>query len=183
MKKTFFAFLVITCRLLLVSTSYAHIVESDNTVGAVMHIDPGDNPLALEKSTVILEFKDTKSIFSLDKCECLLTLNLADKQILQIPIPPVSGQDKLSAAIPITFPEKGVYELKISGKPKDEADFKTFELAYEVNVNEPREKPSDPQPAQESKSRVSEHTIHILGGLVILLFLIFALVKQSLNKK
>ncbi len=43
---------------LLPSPAAAHILASDQVIGAVLHIDPNDNPIVNKVSGFFLEFKD-----------------------------------------------------------------------------------------------------------------------------
>jgi hypothetical protein len=155
-------------------TSLAHFVKSDAGIGAILHVDPGDDPVAGERSNIILEFKDTNNIFNLDNCVCKINVSRGNEEILSQNIGPVAPHQQLSSVTPITFPAKDIYILKITGSSKDNS-YEDFELNYDIRVAK-----DDLQSTSgvENKNWLSGHIIHF-AGFLILAFLVFALVKHS----
>lgn len=175
------SFLVILLFLLFSQTEvFAHLLKSDNKVGAVIHIDPGDNIIAGQESIIFLELKDKDNLFNLFRCECRLSVFRDNEEIFNQNLKPVSENDLLSSVTYFTFPEKGSYYLKINGVPKSDYKFEAFELNYEVFIT--REKPKV-NIQKKSNSWFSTHLVHLTGGFFIIGFFIFALIKQSVEKK
>ncbi len=138
---------VLSTLCLIFSTSlgvaYAHEVKTAKDVGAILHIEPHDNPRAGEpaKAWFALTHKGGKLI-PLAECNCQLAVYSEphdDKNepppLLKPTLRPVTAEQY--QGIPgteITFPKPGGYELHFSGKPVDGKSFQPFELEYEVTV-------------------------------------------------
>lgn len=155
---------------------FAHVVKSDGTVGAVIHIDPEDDPVAGGENTIYLEFKDTTGKFNLPDCDCKLTISKDSQEVSSQSFSSTSESEPLSAVIPFVFPEKGIYEVKISGASKT-SDFPNFVFTYDVRVA--RDNNSTPAPKE---SWFSEHVIHLIGSFGIVAFFIGALIAQKRRK-
>ena len=152
-----------------------------------MHIEPGDQPLSGEPSTIILEFKDTEGLFSLESCLCNLAIYSGEEKLSENSLTYLSESDKLVSKTNYIFPKPGNYKLTVSGEPKDDSSYESFAFSYDVSVSEKVKAPepsATPMAASFSAGKwISEHTIHLLGAFVVLGFLIFALIKQSRAKK
>ena len=183
MKKSYLLILMV-CFFSFPPLTWGHNVKSENDIGAVLHIDPGDQPKTGEQSTMILEFKDKKSTFTLEACDCKLSIYSENSKIFEADLKSVSKSDKLVAGVNFTFPKAGSYQIKVTGTPKKEDTFEEFELPYETFVSE---KPHTTAPPETSgfkiSSWVSGHVIHLAGAFLVLGFLILALIKQSWNIK
>ena len=92
---------------------------------------------------------------------------------------PVSESEKLSSLTPYTFPEKNIYNLKITGSPKGNARFSNFEINYDVRVSREADVSNS---ATEKSPWLSEHLVHLVGGGVIVIFFIVALIIQNKRK-
>ncbi len=119
----------------------AHKVEIAEDVGGTLHLEPNDNPPAGE--AVVAWFALTRKggqVIPLEQCNCQLAIytepHSADSPaLLKPPLKPVSAERY--QGIPgaeITFPQPGAYQLQLSGKPAPEADFKPFQLKFNVTV-------------------------------------------------
>jgi hypothetical protein len=161
------------------TTSLAHFVKSDGTVGTLLHIDPEDDPVAGSPSNIIFEFKDTDNQFDLDNCDCKLLISKNGQELTSLPLTPVSESEKLSSLTPFTFPEKNIYNVKITGSPKGNAQFSNFEINYDVRVA----RETEPGNSTTEKSPwLSEHLVHLIGGAIIVIFFIAALIIQNKRK-
>lgn len=162
----------------------AHFVKADNGIGAVLHIDPEDDPIAGEQTTMFLEFKDTAGKFDIANCICKVTITEADAELLGQSFEGAGGTEKLSAVIPFTFPKKDIYKLKIEGTPKNANDFKAFTLNYDVRVARESERDGNTQDSKEEQSFWRPNIIYIAGGLIIAAFLAGALFfKENKNER
>lgn len=134
----------ISCLLFLNLTTtpaLAHKVEIAEDIGGTLHIEPNDTPRAGESSLAwfALTRKGGK-VLPLEECNCKLsvysqTLNTSYSPILSPVLKAVSAEKY--QGIPgaeIQFSKPGAYQLKLSGTPKIEGDFKPFELKFEVTV-------------------------------------------------
>lgn len=163
--------------------TFAHTIKSENEVGALIHIDPVDQPIAKERSVITLQFKDTNEKFKLDDCSCRLIIFLEEKQLFETDLQSISENELLASEIIYVFPEPAKYKIKVTGVPKGQS-FKDFELEYEVRANSKTQFPLiTSMPKSHTGSWLSAHSIHAAGGILILGFLIFALIKQSSAKR
>lgn len=109
----------------------AHELEADGTIGAVLHVDPDDNPTSGIPVTYLLAFKDTTHRFTLPGCDCMLRISEDDRLLfthaLVIKYP-------LDSENVFTFPRPGVYVLTVSGAPKQAGAFQPFTLHYTLRV-------------------------------------------------
>jgi len=118
----------------------AHKVETAQDVGATVHIEPNDHPRAGESHLTwfALVGKGGQTI-SLSQCNCKLAVRATDQKgslpLLEPRLKAISaeGYQGIPAA-DIMFPQAGGYELELSGSPQAGANFKPFELSYEITV-------------------------------------------------
>ena len=109
----------------------AHVLKTDGTIGAVLHVKPDDAPVAQTPITYELSFQDSKGNFSLTDCACSIAFATGGK---------ITGTQQLDATTPTlsrntyTFPESGMYTFSITGSPKNNASFRPFHLTYSVRV-------------------------------------------------
>lgn len=105
----------------------AHVLETNGDIGAVLHIDPDDDPYAKIPSQIYFDIKDKSNRFNFSNCECLFTVYSNDKLI--------HSQKALSENITYTFPQKGVYKISLTGKPLGSEKFSNFTLSYDIRVS------------------------------------------------
>lgn len=115
----------------------AHDVQFTNDVGATLHIEPNDIPLANAPTEVWFALTQAGgTVIPLENCDCRLTLQDAQDEVLATPtLTPVSaeGYRDIPGAV-VLFPEVGAYELVLAGEPSNGEDFSPFELRFEVTV-------------------------------------------------
>ena len=116
------------------SSIFAHETQSNNGIGAILHVDPGDAPVAGQKSTLFFEFTDMESKLNLNDCVCLLQITKDGEEVFKQEFTGMSGTDGTSGAFDYIFKEAGVYRLVVTGNPKEQGQFKTFKLNYSVRV-------------------------------------------------
>ncbi len=121
--------------LLPVASVSAHVLEADGSIGAVMHISPDDDPIVGEPATFYFEFKDKQGKFRSESCDCMFKVLKNEQEIFSEKLfqnSTATGLD--SALLSYTFPEKNVYQIKLSGSPKNDGDFQAFNLGYVLRV-------------------------------------------------
>lgn len=129
------AFIVFSFQVLASSNVYAHVLETDGTIGAVLHIDPEDDPIAGQPSGFFFEFKDKDGKFKPQDCDCLFTVLEDGKQFFSQPLFASSSEASLtSATVFFNFPKKSVYQIEVVGTPIKEDLFQSFTLVYDVRV-------------------------------------------------
>ncbi|MFM7405357.1 MAG: hypothetical protein ACKO3K_01470 [Cuspidothrix sp.] len=119
----------------------AHTVKVSGDVGATIHLEPNDNPRSGEVTPAwfALMQKGGK-VIPLKDCNCRLSIYAelyveGEPALLEPPLQAV--QAERYEGIPgakITFPKPGAYELRLSGKPRNEGSFQPFELKFPVTV-------------------------------------------------
>ncbi|MEM6437422.1 MAG: hypothetical protein AAF773_26740 [Cyanobacteria bacterium P01_D01_bin.115] len=140
------------------STSLAHEVQIADDVGATLHIEPDDVPLAGAPTTAWFALTQAGgTVIPLDQCNCRLTLYDNDTVAVETPLlTPISaeGFTDIPSAV-VTFPEVGAYELVLQGSPQGDVEFSPFELRFEVVVAG-RATPPASNPATETENSVAE---------------------------
>jgi hypothetical protein len=158
--------------LLFPGTASAHVLKTDGNIGAVMHIDPGDAPVANSPATIYFDIKDKTGQFNTTKCGCRVDILEGGK---------VVNSDSLSFANTYTFPGKDVYQVELIGTPQKPGDFQPFTLTYDVRVDQDAGV-TPPAPTVANSNWFSTHLVHILGIGALLALLVFAIISQSKNK-
>jgi hypothetical protein len=119
----------------------AHETQIDETVGGTLHIEPNDVPRA--KKPALAWFALTRrggQPIPLADCDCRLAVysNSASEGDKPLATPGLKAVDaggyRDIPAAEMTFPAVGRYELVVTGKPTEKADFQPFELSFEVTV-------------------------------------------------
>lgn len=169
--------LILTLFLLVSNKVYAHVLESDGSIGAVMHVTPDDDPIAREESGFYFEFKDKTSKFKPENCICTFSIEKNGEQIFTQNLFANNSDPSLSnASINFTFPEKNIYKIVITGQPKISGDFEAFALEYDLRVERESEKiaaqAAPPVPQQNKQLPVAPIIIGIAGlGVGVYFFL------------
>lgn len=125
---------------LLITPALAHNVEVSGDVAATFHLEPNHNPKAGEPAQVWFALtRKGGQIIPLEQCNCKLSVYSQPRQdtspVLEPPVKAISadGYQNIPGA-EIVFPKVGAYEVELNGTPKAGANFKPFQLNYEVTV-------------------------------------------------
>jgi hypothetical protein len=141
----------------------AHTLETESTVGALLHIDPNDEPVAGEPATIYIELQDKSGKLTPGNCNCHLVILFGEKQIFANPVFQ-SGAVSLSTQASFVFPEPGAYTVSIDGEPKTEIE--PFDLDFPVQVKAPA--------TLNPKAEKIDHTLHYIvfgaGGIALLAY-------------
>jgi hypothetical protein len=154
----------------------AHVLASDGNIGAVLHVDPDDNPIAGQQSGFFFEFKDKQNKFTPQNCDCTFVVIENGKTIYTQPLFQSNSNPSLSSAsVFYTFPQRDVYEVDVIGKPLTPHAFQQFKLVWNWRV--------DQQASQQSTSVQSNHNFFsahishfIILGTIILAFFIYLII-------
>ena len=173
---------IITLFILLIATPTivsAHTLESNSDMGAVMHLDPSDDPVAGETSHIFFDIHDKHNKFSLNDCSCLVVVERDGVTIDSQKLNFERGSDTQGSAI-LIFPQIGAYHVELQGKPLASANFTPFEIGYDIQVSK------TPQPTQVAKQVTQESTQpnRAVVPLVVsaILFIFFAAVIKLIKK-
>lgn len=115
----------------------AHNIKTDGEVGATFHIEPNHNPKAGEEAQAWFALtRKGGDPLPASACEC--ELQVYDSNGNLILEPEVTAIDaETYEDIPganMVFPAAGSYELVLTGRPSDGANFEPFQLSYTVNA-------------------------------------------------
>lgn len=178
MKKLLIVISLLTVSLVIPRQTFAHVLLTDGSIGAVLHIDPDDDPIALQQSSFFFDFKDKTGKFDPTQCDCQFVLFENGKQIYSQSLFASNTSPSLTnASVFYTFPKRDVYTLKIIGKPLTQSSFTPFTLSYDIRVSRIGTTSSAPT------DFISAHVIHLVGVGLIALFVIFAIIKQTFAER
>lgn len=126
---------------MLVSPVQAHKIQVDQGVGAMMHIEPKDQPRAGQPSLVWFALtRPGGTLIPLDSCDCQLRVypqpsQEGDRPLDRPELQPIAAE--IYTNIPsatITFPQVGAYTLVLTGEPLTPGNFQPFTLSFDVTV-------------------------------------------------
>ena len=109
----------------------AHELQTDGTIGAILHTEPDDDVVSGKPTQYMLEFDDTTHRFSLPKCNCSVSVRSGSKTIVTSTL---SDRQNAESTGSVTFPKPGAYTFEVTGQPKDEGTFQPFKLSYNIQV-------------------------------------------------
>lgn len=117
--------------LLLPAVTSAHFLKTDGSIGAIIHITPDDDPVAGEVSALFFDIKDREDKFRVEDCDCELQIFQNGTSLFSESL--LTNGDDVSASY--TFPNTGVYEVKLSGAPINSQGFQSFNLSWDIRVD------------------------------------------------
>jgi hypothetical protein len=128
--------LVVLALALAPDAAFAHVLKSDGSIGAVMHVKPDDDPIVGQPAEFYFEFKDKLGKFKPELCDCNFLVLQGGRTVFERKLfqsNTASGLD--SALLSYTFPQKGVYHIRVAGQPVRSGSFQPFELEYNLRVS------------------------------------------------
>ena len=105
----------------------AHFLAVDGSIGATLHIDPDDSPVAGQPATFYFDIADRANRFTLANCQCQASLSQAGHELIRSSI----GQPGFSYVLP----RPDVYTVHLKGTPKKTGDFEPFTISWEVRAD------------------------------------------------
>jgi hypothetical protein len=161
--------------LLLTSPAKAHTVHTAGDVAATFHLEPRHNPQAGQPAQVWFALaKAGGAGIPLAQCNCKLGVYSGGQLISQPVLKALNvEQYKGIPSAEITFPKVGIYQLKLTGSPKDGAEFSTFGLSYDVTVQ--AGSAANAEPAAQPASSPDAATMTLPGWIRWVWFLPFGL--------
>lgn len=163
---------------------YAHVLQSNGSVGAVLHIDPEDDPIVGQQASFFFEFKDKQNKFNPENCTCIFSILENGKEIFSQPLfQSNTDLNSTNTSVFYTFAKRDVYQVKISGKPfMEKKAFDPFTLTYDIRVSRESEGNNS---QSNTRNWLSAHMLHIaifVGGLILLIG-IFGMQKKRKSVK
>lgn len=154
MKYLFFLPLFLFICLIFAFPVFAHILETDRAISAVMHIDPDDTPTAGSQSALEFEIQDKTGKFSLVNCNCTVSIQEEGKVIYSHTI--------TKQPLPYSFAKPDTYTIILAGFPKTMDAFQRFRLVYTATVEK------QPSFFTQIINFFGRHIFHLLLGVGIL---------------
>jgi len=145
----------------------AHFTEIDGSISVTMHVDPNDNPKPGKQANLYFLVVDKAKKFSLNKCNCVVTINEKDKQIFK---QKVIDRKNAHATIwgtyqPFVFPKNDLYHIVLSGKPVSQNTFQPFSVSWDFRVD-----PHNPGIVDDDEDKKQPSDIQtLLSALVVVI--------------
>ncbi len=111
--------------------TFAHLLKIDRDIGVLMHIDPGDSPVAREKATLFFDIQDRTGRFGAAQCDCRFRIQKEGAEVFEGKL---LLQNAQSTAAVYSFPEAGVYRVQVTGAPQMGAVFQAFSVGFDLRV-------------------------------------------------
>jgi hypothetical protein len=162
MKRFLIVLFVILSFLISSAPVFAHVLQKDGTIGAVIHINPDDDPIIGQEANFFFDLKDTSSKFKPEECNCAGKILKDGKEVYSTQL---FALDPTTPGFTYAFPEKGIYIIQIAGAPIATKTFQSFTLSWEWRV----ERTSGNKPSPQKTSEI----VHYLAlGLIAFVFLL-----------
>lgn len=152
----------------------AHELATSGTIGAVLHIDPEDDPVVGQPAYFFFDFKDTENKLTSTNCSCQARILQKGKTIFTQDVFQKLNATLTNVNFSYTFVHSDNYQLLISGKPKDANTFQAFTLKYDISVSKPI--------PQKSANWFLKHLAHFISIAIVLAFIVIALVQKMIKK-
>jgi hypothetical protein len=137
MKKILFLIIIINLFLVSAKPAEAHFLATDGNIGAILHVDPNDEPVAGSPASFFFEFKDKQNKFQPTNCNCTFEIDENGKTIFYQSLFANNSSPSLSnASVFYTFPRLDVYEIKVIGEPITPNAFQPFTLIWYFRVDQ-----------------------------------------------
>jgi hypothetical protein len=134
----FFLALIVVCAAVLIGSpaASAHVLKVDGAIGATLHVDPADNPVAGSPASFYFEIKDREGKFSPLQCTCTVDIKTQAGQVLHTEklFTESSSAGLSTPLLNYTFVSGGVYRVTLSGSPQSAGTFQSFSVSYDVRV-------------------------------------------------
>jgi len=183
MKKPFIIFAIMFALLLSTRSVEAHFLATEGNIGAVLHVDPNDEPIAGDQASFFFEFKDKENKFKPQNCDCTFEIDENGKKIYTQPLFQNNTNPGLSnASVFYTFPQRDVYQIKVVGKPLTPNVFQPFILTWNFRIDQ--QSSSQTVSTQNSSNFFSTHLVHFLAlGIFCIFFLVHFMQKIIKGEK
>ena len=159
----------------------AHFLATDGSIGAILHVDPNDSPVAGSQASFFFDFKDKQNKFKPENCNCTFEINENGKTIFSQDLFQSNSDPSLNnASVFYTFPTIAVYEIKVTGITLTSHAFQPFTLVWYFRVD---------QQANQTQNNsfanfFSTHITHIIPiAIIVLGFALYIYFNVSKTKK
>jgi hypothetical protein len=122
--------------------AWSHQIASNNGVSVQVHVNPNDEPIAGEATTVwVVRVKALNAIFAWKTCRCRMTVFDSSGTV-------VLNSNVTVPKTPVTFPEAKAYGITFSGRVKRKGIWRTFKVSYAIRATALEPPPSDDKEQQ-----------------------------------
>lgn len=178
-----FLFVLLISNFYLLTSVSAHTLSTDSSIGAVLHIDPEDDPIAGEQAYFFYEIKDTQNKFKPEDCDCKVRIEKLGQTIFETDLfSGVSNPSLDNASFNYIFPEKNIYKVILDGKPKTPDAFQPFTITTDFRVERENTKPLV-QPEVTTPKTGNNFELNKLAPLFIGLFILIVSSLLLMNKR
>ncbi len=150
--------------------AFAHELEQNNGISAVLHIQPDDNPIAGRKTILNISYGDSAKKFTLENCDCKISLVRNEKVLTTVKATPAHLHSTLESSAEIVFPSPGEYEIRASGRSNNNT-FPDFEIEFPVKISKNIKK--------DTINDGYKVLIFAAGTLLIVIFAAFTYIKNG----
>jgi hypothetical protein len=148
----------------LIEKAQAHFLITDGSIGAVVHVDPDDDPIIGQATNIYFTFKNTSGEFKISDCNCRTIIKEDGKEVLNQPM--------YAPIVSYNFPRKGIYALEVKGEPKTGKTLPAFDLKYDLRVTRQGLAPAIKSPVSSNQLlHHAPHFILFLAATVITFFI------------
>ncbi len=116
---------------------FAHETKYDGDISVFLHVSPNDTAVAGKESELHIILNRKFESFKNEDCLCYVEIKRDDTILKKEEI--LKGENSFTS-IPYTFQNTGIYQIKIYGNPKEDADFGAFEITFDERVEEGAQK-------------------------------------------
>jgi hypothetical protein len=178
--KRLLAALTMIIFLLNTSPVSAHFLATDKNIGAVLHIDPSDDPVIGQQTSFFFEFKDKDNKFDPKNCDCIFLILENGNTIYTQPLYQNNSNPTLSNGSAFyTFRNKGAYEINVTGRSTKRDAFKSFNFKWSLRVEKTAALKNS---TNNFSSFFSIHFAHlVIIGMGVSVF--FYLIRNNAKKK
>ncbi len=175
--KLFFAVFLLLFSVFTLPVS-AHVLKTDGDIGAVLHVNPDDDPVVGEETNFFFEFKDRKNKFAPVNCNCIVSIaDSGGKDVFTGNLFENDSNPSLeSASFGFVFPKKDIYKITVSGAPKVEGQFQSFKLSYDLRVAKVSSQKNN---AEETKPENDQNKLIYILVSAILVGGVYVWIKRS----
>ncbi len=160
----------------------AHVLKSDGSVGAVIHIDPEDDPIAGQETGFYFEFKDKQNKFKAENCDCTFSVMAGGEEIFTQPLFQDNSPSLSNASVSYTFPRRDVYQVTVKGKPQTSNTFQPFTLTWDIRVERTVENTTSENTSSGWNTWIITHIPHIVGGILASSFFLWVVMRKRPKK-
>lgn len=112
--RTVFTLLISACLLLAATPAWAHFFLNDGDISAMVHVNPNDQPVAGQPSTIIFYLSHRNGGFSPNNYKGAITINIGGRKLQSVTA--LGPKGKAEASLNYTFANPGIYLIRLRGR-------------------------------------------------------------------